>query len=60
MAGGRTNAGIAVQLNLSESSVEKYATSIFAKLGLTDQPLLHRRVADVLTYLHESGQARRL
>lgn len=60
MAQGRTNAGIAVQLNLSESSVEKYATSIFAKLGLTNEPLVHRRVSAVLTYLHQSGQARPL
>jgi DNA-binding NarL/FixJ family response regulator len=58
MAQGRTNAGIALELNVSESSVEKYATSMFAKLGLTDEPLVHRRVAAVLTYLHEAGQAR--
>lgn len=60
MAQGRTNAGIAEQLDLSESSVEKYSTSIFAKLGLTDEPRVHRRVAAVLTYLHRSGQARPL
>lgn len=57
MAQGRTNAGVAAELNLSESSVEKYATSIFARLSLTDEPLVHRRVAAVLTYLHQSGQA---
>lgn len=60
MAQGRTNAGIAADLHLSESSIEKYATSIFSKLGLTDEPLVHRRVAAVLTYLHRSGQARPL
>lgn len=60
MAQGRTNVGIAVELNLSESTVEKYATSIFAKLDLTDEPLVHRRVAAVLTYLHQAGQAGRL
>ena len=58
MAQGRTNAGIALELKVSESSVEKYATSMFSKLGLTDEPLVHRRVAAVLTYLHEAGQAR--
>lgn len=57
MAQGRTNAGIAVALHLSESSIEKYATAIFAKLGLTDEPLVHRRVAAVLTYLQQAGQA---
>jgi len=57
MAQGRTNAGIAAQLHLSESSIEKYGTSIFAKLGLTDEPQVHRRVAAVLTYLHQAGQA---
>lgn len=58
MAQGRTNAGIAEQLHLSESSIEKYATSIFAKLELTDEPLVHRRVAAVLTYLHQASEAR--
>jgi DNA-binding NarL/FixJ family response regulator len=57
MAQGRTNAGIASELHLSESSVEKYGTAIFAKLALTDEPQTHRRVAAVLTYLHHAGQA---
>ncbi len=34
MAQGRTNPAIARALSLSESAVEKYATSIFSKLGL--------------------------
>lgn len=58
MAQGRTNAGIASELHLSESSVEKYGTAIFAKLALSDEPQTHRRVAAVLTYLHHEGQAR--
>lgn len=57
MAQGRTNAGIAERLNLSESSVEKYSTSIFLKLGLTDEPQVHRRVAAVLMFMHEQGRA---
>lgn len=57
MAEGNTNAGIAEELHLSESSIEKYSTTIFAKLGLSDQPGLHRRVAAVLTFLHESSRA---
>jgi DNA-binding NarL/FixJ family response regulator len=60
MAQGRTNAAIAGTLHLSESSIEKYATSIFAKLGLTDEPQTHRRVAAVLTFLRDAGRAQPL
>jgi DNA-binding NarL/FixJ family response regulator len=58
MAEGRTNAAIAEQLHLSESSVEKYSTSIFSKLDLGAEPSVHRRVAAVLAYLHRQSQAR--
>ncbi len=51
MAEGRTNAGISARLHLSESSVEKHSSSIFAKLGLASEGDVHRRVAAVLTYL---------
>jgi DNA-binding NarL/FixJ family response regulator len=60
MAQGRTNGAIATRIHLSESSVEKYATSIFAKLDLTDEPETHRRVAAVLAYLRDTGRARPL
>ena len=60
MAQGRTNAAAAEQLHLSESSIEKYSTSIFAKLGLSDEPQVHRRVAAVLTFLRDSTRARPL
>ena len=60
MAQGRTNAAIADELVLSESSIEKYATAIFAKLGLQDEPQTHRRVAAVLTYLRDAGRAQPL
>lgn len=60
MAEGRTNAAIAEQLHLSVSSIEKYSSSIFSKLGLFDEPDLHRRVAAVLTYLDDSGRAQPL
>jgi DNA-binding NarL/FixJ family response regulator len=60
MAEGRTNAAIADDLALSESSIEKYATAIFAKLGLQDEPQTHRRVAAVLTYLRDAGRAQPL
>lgn len=57
MAQGRTNAAIAERLHLSESSIEKYSTAIFAKLGLRDEPKVHRRVAAVIAYLDEQGRA---
>lgn len=60
MAQGRTNAAIAEQLSLSESSIEKYATSIFAKLGLRDERQTHRRVAAVLAFLRDAGRAQPL
>ena len=55
MAQGRGNAGIAHELNLSESAVEKHVNSIFAKLGLSAEPLVHRRVMAVLTFLRNTG-----
>jgi DNA-binding NarL/FixJ family response regulator len=48
MARGGTNAAIATELHLSESSVETYATSISGKLGLSGEPGVHRRVAAVV------------
>jgi DNA-binding NarL/FixJ family response regulator len=60
MAEGRTNASIAEHLHLSVSSIEKYSSSIFTKLGLFDEPELHRRVAAVLAYLDDSGRAKPL
>jgi DNA-binding NarL/FixJ family response regulator len=53
MAEGRTNKGIAAELFLSESSVEKHVAAIFGKLGLAQEPEVHRRVAAVLTFLRE-------
>ncbi|HUH06982.1 MAG TPA: response regulator transcription factor [Egibacteraceae bacterium] len=60
MAEGRTNVAIAERLHLSESSIEKYATSIFAKLGLSEEPQTHRRVAAVLAFLRDAGRAQPL
>jgi len=54
MAQGKTNAAIAGSLTISESAVEKYANAIFSKLGLSEEPQVHRRVAAVLAFLHES------
>jgi DNA-binding NarL/FixJ family response regulator len=58
MAQGQGNAGIAAQLSLSESSVEKHVNAIFAKLGLTAEQLVHRRVTAVLTFLRDAGLSR--
>lgn len=56
MAAGRTNAGIAAALFLSESAVEKHVASVFAKvLGSPEGGDTHRRVAAVVAYLKESG-----
>jgi DNA-binding NarL/FixJ family response regulator len=51
MAEGRSNAAIAEKLFVTEKSVEKYTTSIFAKLGLAPDVGEHRRVMAVLRYL---------
>jgi DNA-binding NarL/FixJ family response regulator len=54
MATGRSNAAIGRRLHLSDSAVEKYAASIFAKMGLSEEPDVHRRVAAVLAFLDSS------
>jgi DNA-binding NarL/FixJ family response regulator len=55
MAEGRTNAGIARQLWLAESTVEKHVHSILGKLDLPDSADDHRRVLAVLAYLSSAG-----
>ncbi|HEY8978921.1 MAG TPA: response regulator transcription factor [Streptomyces sp.] len=51
MAGGRSNAGIASQLVISESAVAKHINSILAKLDLPRADTDHRRVLAVLRFL---------
>ena len=51
MAQGRNNAGVASALGLSERAVEKHINSVFSKLGLSEEPDVHRRVKAVLLYL---------
>jgi DNA-binding NarL/FixJ family response regulator len=51
MAEGRTNTAIAKSLYVSEGSVEKHISSIFAKLGMPPSETDHRRVLAVLRYL---------
>ena len=54
MAEGKTNAGIARQLWLTEKTVETHVRTILMKLGLQVSSDDHRRVLAVLTYLRES------
>ena len=51
MAEGRSNAGIARQIWVAESTVEKHVHSILGKLDLPDSTDDHRRVLAVLAYL---------
>ena len=55
MAQGKNNAGIATALVLSERAVEKHINSIFSKLGLSEEPDVHRRVKAVLLFLADQG-----
>ena len=51
MAEGRTNAGIAQRLFLTERTVETHVASIMTKLDLPVSAGEHRRVLAVLTWL---------
>jgi len=51
MAEGRSNAGIAHRLWVTEGTVEKHVTSILAKLTLDATGEDHRRVLAVITFL---------
>ena len=53
MAQGKNNAAIAASLVLSERAVEKHINAIFSKLGLSEEPDVHRRVKAVLLYLSD-------
>jgi DNA-binding NarL/FixJ family response regulator len=55
VARGRSNAGIADSLFLSERAVEKHINSIFTKLDLGHEADVNRRVQAVLVYLSETG-----
>ncbi|SEG67826.1 DNA-binding response regulator, NarL/FixJ family, contains REC and HTH domains [Saccharopolyspora kobensis] len=55
MAQGRTNAGIAAGLHISQSAVEKHANAIFDKLDLPRATGYSRRVLAVLHYLESEG-----
>jgi DNA-binding NarL/FixJ family response regulator len=59
MAEGRSNAGIAECLVVSESAVAKHINSIFTKLDLSPTEGDHRRVLAVLRFLEGAGAAER-
>jgi DNA-binding NarL/FixJ family response regulator len=52
MAQGLSNRAIAERLVITERAVERHVTSIFAKLGLRETRLDHRRVLAVLKFLN--------
>ena len=54
MAEGRSNAGIAGALVVSEGAVEKHISGIFGKFALPAAPADHRRVLAVLRYLEDA------
>jgi serine/threonine-protein kinase PknK len=51
MAEGRSNAGIAHQLWITEGTVEKHVQHVLTKLDLPDKGDDHRRVLAVITFL---------
>jgi DNA-binding NarL/FixJ family response regulator len=55
MAEGRSNAGIAQALVVTESAVEKHVGQIFTKLRLSPTEGDHRRVLAVLAYLRAAS-----
>jgi len=59
MAAGRSNASIAKTLFMSDRAVEKQITSVFQKLGLSEEGEVNRRVSAVLAFLDADGQLER-
>jgi DNA-binding NarL/FixJ family response regulator len=51
MAEGRSNAGIAHRLWITEGTVEKHVRSILSRMQLPEEGDDHRRVRAVLTFL---------
>lgn len=56
MATGLSNAAIARSLYMSERAVEKHITSVFQKLGLSEETQVNRRVSAVLAFLEAGGE----
>jgi DNA-binding NarL/FixJ family response regulator len=58
MAQGKSNSAIAAALFVTERAVEKHTNSIFAKLGLSEERDVNRRVKAVLVYLSNATEVR--
>ncbi|WP_033293099.1 response regulator transcription factor [Amycolatopsis jejuensis] len=54
MAEGLSNQAIAKQLFLSDGAISKYTTSLFGKLGISQDDNSNRRVLAVLAYLNDT------
>jgi DNA-binding NarL/FixJ family response regulator len=59
VAEGKNNASIAEALHLTGGAVEKHISSIFSKLGLSEEPDVHRRVKATLIYLAQERESER-
>jgi len=57
MAQGKSNSAIAATLFVTERAVEKHTNSIFAKLNLSEERDVNRRVKAVLVYLNQQRTA---
>lgn len=57
MAEGKANSAIATSLVVTVRAVERHINAIFAKLGLAEETVDHRRVRAVLLYLAEGAPA---
>jgi len=59
VAEGKNNAAIAAGLHLTGGAIEKHISSIFSKLGLSEENDVHRRVKATLIFLAEGREAER-
>ena len=59
VAEGKNNAAIAAGLHLTGGAVEKHISSIFSKLGLSEENDDHRRVKATLIYLADEREPER-
>ncbi|GAA4248955.1 response regulator transcription factor [Dactylosporangium darangshiense] len=57
MAEGRSNAGVAKALWVTEGTIEKHVRSILTKLDLPETDETHRRVLAVLTFLEAASSS---
>jgi len=55
MAQGYDNPAIALELSLSQNTVETYINTIYQELGTSAEPGVHSRVSATLIYLRESN-----